>query len=268
MDGGDLHRAELGSFLRARRERMSPAQVGLPVSPRRRTPGLRREELASLAGISTTWYTFLEQGRDVRASRQVLAAIATALRLDGVERDHLFSIAAAGPAVGEELADISPEVAAVPALLEPNPAYITGSDYGLLAWNAAAADLFTGAFEDARPNLARWMFLRPEPRVILPDWTIVAQSLLARLRANAGRHPGSPRFQRLEEELRSASAEADEWWPRYDIATAQAGVKRVRMPSGAQRHLSHASFQVADRAEQVLTVYRTTPEEQGASSAT
>lgn len=90
----DERRRELASFLRARRERTSPSDVGLPGSPRRRTPGLRREELATLAGISTTWYTFLEQGRDVRASRQVLTSIADALRLEAPERAHLFTIAA------------------------------------------------------------------------------------------------------------------------------------------------------------------------------
>lgn len=256
MDDGDLRRAELGSFLRARRERTSPSDVGLPATLRRRTPGLRREELASLAGISTTWYTFLEQGRDVRPSRQVLSAIAAALRLDDVERDHLFTIAADGPAVVEEFADITPEVAAVPAMLDPHPAYITGSSYDLLAWNDAAATLFAGAFEETRPNLARWMFLRPEARTILPDWTVIAQSLLASLRANAGTHPGSARFRSLESELRAGSAEAADWWPRYDIATAQAGVKRVRMLSGAERQLTHASFEVAGRPELVLTVYR------------
>ena len=253
---GDERRRELGSFLRARRERISPAAAGLPGSGRRRTPGLRREELAALAGISTTWYTFLEQGRDVRPSGQVLAAIAGALQLDDLGRAHLLAIAAGDRVPSEDVELLAPEVADVPRLVEPNPAYVTGSSYDLLAWNGAAVELFPGATDGPRPNLARWMFLDPVARQVLPDWSTVAQGLLARLRTNAGRHPGSPRFARLEHELRAGSAEADAWWPRYDVAASQAGVKRVRARSGEERLLTFASFHVADRPEQVLTIYR------------
>ena len=249
-------RRELGAFLRARRERTVPSDVGLPGSARRRTPGLRREELAALAGISTTWYTFLEQGRDVRPSSQVLSAIADALHLEAPERAHLVTIAAEdGPPV-EEFEFIAPEVAGMPDLVDPNPAYVTGSSYDLLAWNGAAADLFRGAADGPGPNLARWIFTDPTARDVLPDWPEVAQGLLARLRTNAGRHPGAARFERLELELRAASPEADAWWPRYDIATSRAGAKRVRIRSGEVRLMTFASFQVADQPEQILTVYR------------
>lgn len=255
-DAGTERRHELGSFLRARRERTEPADVGLPGSARRRTPGLRREELAALAGISTTWYTFLEQGRDVRPSRQVLSAIADALRLDAPERAHLASIADDGAPRPEDVEAVAPEVASVPRLVEPNPAYVTGGSFDLLAWNGAAAALFRGAADDPRPNLARWVFTHPAAREVLLDWSEVAQGLLARLRGNAGRHPASPRFRRLEEELRGASPEADAWWSRYDVGTSRAGVKRVRAPGGDELRLTHASFQVTDRPEQVLTIYR------------
>lgn len=247
---------ELGAFLRARRERLSPADVGLPGSSRRRTPGLRREELAALAGISTTWYTFLEQGRDVRPSRQVLDAIADALQLNEPERAHLLSVATGGSLPVEDVETLAPEVAGVPALVAPNPAYVTGSSYDLLAWNDAAAELLRGATDSPSPNLARWIFTHEAARDALPDWQLVAQGLLARVRSNAGRHPGSPRFQRLERELRAASPEADDWWPRYDIATSQAGVKRIRTTGGQERLMTYASFHVADQPEQVLTIYR------------
>lgn len=252
-------RRELGSFLRARRERTTPSDVGLPGSRRRRTPGLRREELANLAGISTTWYTFLEQGRDVRASTQVLTAIANALGLGEPERAHLIAIATddTHPVGGlEDFEYLAPEVADMPQLLEPNPAYVTGSSYDLLAWNDAAAELFPGATTSPAPNLARWIFTDPAARQGLPDWPIVAQGVLARLRTNAGKHPGSPRFERLERELRAASCEADAWWPRYDIATSQAGAKRVRSPSGQEQVLTYASFHVTGQSEQILTIYR------------
>ena len=251
-------RHELGSFLRARRERTSPCDVGLPDSPRRRTPGLRREELANLAGISTTWYTFLEQGRDVRASTQVLTAIADALRLGKPERAHLITIANDHTVAVEDLEYLAPEVAHIPAMVDPNPAYVTGSSFDLLAYNGAAAGLFPGATSTEHPNLARWMFTDPTAREILPDWPIVAQGLLARLRSNAGKHPDSPRFGRLEHELRTASAEAEEWWPRYDIATSQAGAKRVRSRTGQEQLLTYASFHVTDQPEQILTIYRPT----------
>lgn len=258
----DGSRQELAAFLRARRERVAPGEVGLPGSSRRRTPGLRREELAQLAGISTTWYTFLEQGRDVRASRQVLAAIADALRLDGPERRHLLAIGAGDePQPEDDEEALAPEVAEVPRLVQPNAAYVTGGAYDLLAWNDAAAALFRGAAETLRPNLAEWIFLHPAARSVLPDWEDVAQGVLARLRANAGRHPGSARFRRLEQRLRAGSPEADAWWPRYDIAVSTSGVKRVRTEDGQERRLRFASFQVADRPDQVLTIYR--PEDAG-----
>jgi transcriptional regulator with XRE-family HTH domain len=249
-------RHELGLFLRARRQRTAPEDIGLPGSGRRRTPGLRREELAAAAGISTTWYTFLEQGRDVRASDQVLTAIANALRLDDAERAHLVAISTDDRVDTRDFEYLAPEVADVPGLMEPNPAYVTGSSYDLLAGDRAASELFPGAFEVQRPNLARWVFTDPVARDVLVDWADVAQGLLARLRANAGRHPGSSRFAQLERELRTGSAEADAWWPRYDIAASRHGVKRVRTPSGEERTLAHVSFQVADQPEQILTVYR------------
>ena len=257
MDQANLERRrELGAFLRAKRERTAPSDVGLPGSARRRTPGLRREELASLAAISTTWYTFLEQGRDVQPSRQVLMAIADALRLEEPERAHLVAIAAHDGPPLEDFEYLAPEVADVPTLVNPNPAYVTGSSYDLLAWNDAAAELFGGAADTHSPNLARWIFTDPNARDVLPDWSDVAQGVLARLRANAGKHPGSPRFHLLELELRSHSPEADAWWPRYDIATSHAGAKRVRDRTGAVRSLTFASFHVADQPEQILIIYK------------
>lgn len=104
--------------------------------------------------------------------------------------------------------------------------------------NDAAAELFPGATSSSQPNLARWIFTEPAARIVLVDWALVAEGVLARLRTNAGKHPGSPRFQRLEDELRTASPEAEAWWPRYDIATSEAGVKRVRSLTGAEHHMT------------------------------
>lgn len=257
--GRRASRRELGAFLRARRESTDPGALGLPRTARRRTPGLRREELATLAGISATWYAALEQGRDVQPSADVLDALADALRLDPVAREHLFTLAEGrpAPAVPEVLA---PEVAAVPALLGPAPSYVTGRTSDVLAWNAAAEEFFPGFLDGAArtgrtPNLARWVFLDPGAREVLVEWTDVAQSVLARVRAAAGRHRGEAAFTALERELRNGSAEADAWWPRYDIAGSGAGTKELRHPVRGRVSLTHASFTVAGAPEQVLVVY-------------
>ncbi|KTR04639.1 hypothetical protein NS184_11295 [Curtobacterium luteum] len=256
-DVTEQQRRELGTFLRARRERVRPTEVGLPGSPRRRTPGLRREELAMLAGISATWYTFLEQGRDVHPSRQVLEALARALELGDAERAHLIAIAGQPHAATTSVDVLDPEVARVVDLLGPAPTYVTGARFDLLAWNTAAADLFRGALtHDEHPNLVRWMFLAADAREVLPDWTDVAQGLLGRFRARAGRRPGDAAFTQLEDELRRGSPEADEWWTRYDVGTERGGIKRVRRADGQLQHLAYTSFEVADRPDQTMTTYR------------
>jgi transcriptional regulator with XRE-family HTH domain len=246
--------AELGTFLRSRRERITPAAAGLPVTGRRRTPGLRREELALLAGISATWLTYLEQGRDVRPSGQVLDALARALRLSAAEQEHLRRLAGGGATAAEDAPEeVAPEVAGVPALLGDNPAYVTGICYDVLAHNAAAAELFRGIGPGG--NVVRWMFTEPAAREVLVDWEIEARTILARLRAIAGRHPGHPRLARLVAELTAASAEVREWWPRYDIQFSHAGSKRLRHPRLGVLTVTHAAFHVAERPEQTLVVY-------------
>lgn len=259
-------RAELGAFLRSRRERTDPAEAGLPPSGRRRTPGLRREELALLAGISTTWYTYLEQGRDIRPSDQVLSALANTLRLDAAERRHLFALAGTGAAPVGSSEGLAPNVAAVPLLLHPNPAYITSAGYDLLAWNRAAAELFglllaTGPdpADGSRPNLARWVFTDPAAREVLVDWADVAEDLLARLRTTVGRNPGDRVLTGLVEELTAASPEARAWWPRYDIRTSHGGAKRLRHPRRGPITLTYASFTVADSPGQTLVVFYDEP---------
>ncbi|HVV07859.1 helix-turn-helix transcriptional regulator [Amycolatopsis sp.] len=254
MSAPAMRRRELGAFLRSRRARLTPADVGLPGTGRRRTPGLRREELALLAGISATWYTYLEQGRDIRPSGQVLGSLATALRLSDSEREHLLALAS------DSEAELAPEwlpaqVAAIPALVEPNPAYITGASYDVLARNKAADELFPGLDVAPVPNVARWMFTDDRSRYVLVDWEREAQGLLARLRVAAGRHPGDPRFTRLVEELHAQSPEVRDWWPRYDIQTTRGGTKRLRHPSRGQITLTHTAFHLADAPEQTLVIY-------------
>ncbi|QWF84704.1 helix-turn-helix transcriptional regulator [Amycolatopsis sp. CA-230715] len=253
-----LRRRELGAFLRSRRERITPSEAGIPPTGRRRTPGLRREELAFLAGISATWYTYLEQGRDIRPSDQVLTALATALRLTEHERDHLFHLAGTPAAAGpDEPEPVDPAVTAIPMLLRHNPAYLTGASYDLLAVNPAAAELFPDldTAGEARPNLARWMFTSPAARRVLVDWEREAQVLLARLRAAAGLHPADPRFTSLVEDLHAASPEVRKWWPRYDIQVRRTGTKRLRHPRRGIVTMTHTALHVAEHPEQTLVIY-------------
>jgi transcriptional regulator with XRE-family HTH domain len=158
-------RHELGAFLRSRRERLICADVGIPATGRRRTPGLRREEVAMLAGISTTWLTYLEQGRHVQASRQVLQALATTLQLSAAERTHVFDLASEAPPAAA-VAVLAPTVCSITKALDPHPAYVTAGDFEVLAWNAAALRLFPGFVgrDGARPNVARWLFCDPDAR--------------------------------------------------------------------------------------------------------
>jgi transcriptional regulator with XRE-family HTH domain len=249
---------EVAEFLRARRSRLRPGDVGLPEGSRRRTPGLRREEVAQLADISTTYYTFLEQGRDVRPSEQVLAALGRALRLTPAERAHLFDLVygtrPADPAAPETLL---PSVAAMVARLDPWPAYVTGRRFDVLACNQAAGLLW--ADWPARPaeerNVLWWTFLDPAARTVLVDWESVARAELARFRAASARHPADPGFGALITRLQDGSAEARQWWPEHDVVPLSSGVKRIRHPALGVVEFHHVVLQVADDPEQKLVTF-------------
>lgn len=251
-------RRELSAFLRSRRERVTPDDVGLPRTGRRRTPGLRREELALLAGISATWYTYLEQGRDIRVSDQVLDALATALRLDRHERGHLFQLAGHAPeAKAAQPEPLAAEVAAVPLLLQPSPAYIINGTYDVLSHNQAAEELFPHltAPVGRPPNFARWVFLEPAARSVLVDWEQEARGLLARLRTLAARHPGDARYDGLVDELKAGSPEVSAWWPRYDVQPRHGGRKRLRCPDRGVVEFAYTVFHLAEEPEQTLVIY-------------
>src|ERR687886_1245639 len=181
-------RSELADFLRDRRARVTPGSVGLPADGRRRTPGLRREEVAQLAGVGLSWYTWLEQGRDIRPSAQVLDALARVLRLDAAERAHLFHLARVElplPA-GDYAREAPPELAELVACLAPNPAYLLGPRTDVLAWNAAATAMLGTPTRapDGRQNLLWWLFtteLRSEQQ------RATARNTLARFRAEHAR---------------------------------------------------------------------------------
>jgi transcriptional regulator with XRE-family HTH domain len=253
----------LAELLRTRRDRLTPADVGLPAGSRRRTAGLRREEVAQLAGVSATYYTFLEQGRDVRPSRQVVAALAGALRLSPAERAHLFQLAGIPLAADDQdlVETVDSVVGTLVSRLDPFPAYVKGGRWDVLAANRAARALFTdwSALAPGDRNKVWWMFTDPAARKVYVEWEQEASDLLGRFRAAAARRPDDPAFTTLIERLHQASPEVRDWWPRYEVRPVGSGTKRLHHPALGDVAFQHTVLQVADHPEQML-VYFTTSE--------
>jgi transcriptional regulator with XRE-family HTH domain len=258
-NGTSSRARELADLLRSRRERLQPADVGLSAGARRRTRGLRREEVAQLAAISTTYYTFLEQGRDVHPSRQVLDALARALRLAPAERAHLYELAHGHQPPDARQPDevLAPAVAALVDRLDPHPTYVTGRRFDVLAANRAARALWTdwSLLPPQERNMLWWMFTAPVARTTLIQWEAEASALLARFRAAADRHPDEPEFAALIQRLQAASAEARAWWPRHDVVALSSGTKRLHHPLLGDLDLQYVVLQVADDPEQKLVTF-------------
>jgi transcriptional regulator with XRE-family HTH domain len=233
-------REELAEFLRQHREQTSPESVGLSVNGRRRTPGLRREEVSQLAGVGLSWYTWLEQGRDITPSAQVLDALARVLGLDAPERAHLFDLAVVPlPASAGAYPTEAPEdLDAVVAGLEPDPAYLLGPRSDVLAWNAAAVRVMgePTAAPDGVVNVLWWLFTRPAPG---PTWDDTARNTLARFRTEHARRYDDPRFRALIEALLDASPRFRELWPRHEVLDAQLGTKTIDHPVMGRLVLHH-----------------------------
>jgi len=248
-----------GAFLRSRRERLTPAMAGLPPGVRRRTPGLRRDEVALLAGVGTTWYTWLEQGRDVRASPEVLSALAAALRLDPTERAYLFMLGGQPmpelPPSGPE--QVEPPLQRMLTSLSGQPAYVLGRRWDILAWNRAAAILFGDYARLAgdERNIMHMLFADPEHRRLLVDWEILAPASLAMFRADSAKYAGDTDFERLIAILNRESPEFRAWWPRHDVLSRLATQKRVNHPAAGLMVFEYTSFAVTGRPGMKLIVY-------------
>ncbi len=232
-DADGARRRELAAFLRSRRERITPEQVGLPPSRRRRTPGLRREEVAQLAGVGVTWYTWLEQGRDINASAQVLDAIARTLQLDPYERTHLFTLAGArDQTIARECQALAPAVQLLLDQLEPFPALVTNARFDLLAYNRVYASAFpvleTVPIEDRN---ALWLiFTEPSYRKVVVDWDDTVARMVAQFRAAMAEHLAEPAWKALVARLHRASPEFRELWDRHDVVGLESRTKRIRHP--------------------------------------
>ena len=251
-----------------RRASLKPEDVGLPAGGRRRTPGLRREEVAQLAGVGTTWYTWLEQGRDVRASLDVLEAIARALRLSQAERTHLILLGRGEqpPPCSSPAERVSPTLRKLIENLGPNPAYILGRRWDYLAWNDAAVAVLGdfGKIPRAARNHAWLTFTDPARREMFSDWERSSRLLVAKFRADSARHLGDPEFESLIDALRKSSPEFCRAWKLHEVARTGEGRKDLNHPVAGLMSFSHAVFHPAEWSEQRLILYSPLPENETA----
>ena len=254
----ERRRAELADFLRTRRAVIKPEDVGLPAGGRRRTPGLRREEVAHLAGVGATWYTWLEQGRDVRASLDVLEAIARALRLSPAERTHLILLGRGEeppPCKSDE--KVSPMVRRVIGNLGHNPAYVIGRRWDYLAWNDAAAAVFGDPGAVPRPARNHlWIhFMDPARRQLIPDWEQRARIMAAKFRADSARHIGEPEFEELIAKLRKCSPDFARLWRKHEVARAGEGRRIIHHPAVGPLQFAQVILRPDSHPEQRVVIY-------------
>ncbi len=253
----------LGDFLKARRALVGPPRHG---AGRRRVPGLRREEVAALARVSTDYYTRLEQGRHRRPSDAVLAALAEALELDGLATRHLFDLARAVPVSARGTAPdavqrVRPSLHLLLDSFTGHPAFVRGRRTEVLAMNPLAARLLTDL--PARPAreraLIRWAFLDPQARKRYVDWEAVASSMVGTLRLDAGRHPGDPLLARLVDELTEGSEEFRAWWSDHRVVERRDGIKRLHHPRVGRLDIRYEALDVTGVEDQTLFIYTTEP---------
>lgn len=246
---------ELGSFLRARRARLDPAALGYPLR-RRRTPGLRREEVAQRADISATWYTWLEQGRGGSPSSPVLERIAVALMLTEVEREHLFLLALGHPpeAHPHQTESVTPRLQRVLNSLEFSPAVVKTATWDVVAWNHAAVAVF-GDYDGKDRNVLRRIFSDPKARSAQISWESVARSVVATFRADAARAGDKTKVHALVDELSQISPEFAMMWKENDVAAHGEGVKKLRHPDAGLISLEYSSFAVDGRPDLGMVIY-------------
>lgn len=263
---------DIGAFLRSRRARLQPEALGLPAGGRRRVPGLRREELAQLAGVSVDYYVRLEQGRTTGVSDSVLDAVARALELSAVEHEHLLTLArprplgpaAAGSDTGPQ--QITDGLRTLLDTIDTIPAYVIGRRTDVLAWNTVADAVF--GYATRRPcerNHAWFTFMHPDAPTLYPDWRRVAAQTVGYLALDAGRHPGDPQLERLVGELAISSETFRELWARHDILQVGDGAKRIHHPVAGDVSFEFQTLLLPHEPDQLvitLTVEPGSPSEQ------
>jgi transcriptional regulator with XRE-family HTH domain len=268
MDPHPATESPLAAYLRDRRSKLNPAALGLPPE-RRRTPGLRREEVAQRANISPTWYTWLEQGRGGAPSADVLDRIARALMLTEVEREHLFLLGLGRPPEVRyrKNESVTPRLQRVLDALDPSPALIRTATWDVVAWNRAATLMLMdyAAVPPEQRNILRFIFLDPRTRAAQEDWESVARFVLGTFRVDAARAGAAAEVEPLVEELCRLSPEFKSMWAENEVHGAHGEVvKRIRHPVLGALAFEYSAFSVNGRPDLTLIVYNpATPEDAG-----
>ncbi len=259
----DARRKELGDFMQVLRARSQPADFGFAAGSRRRTAGLRREEMAQLIGISPTWYTWIEQGREVNVSAEVLDRLARSLKLTRSERAYLFEMADRRDPLGNQAEDDAPPPILSPLLADIQvPAYLMGRYWDLLAWNDAASELFCGWLDQARseadapPNMLRFVFLQPETRDFLIDWEIRARRISAEFRADCRSRLDDPALLRLVSELSASSPEFARYWRQHDVMERQGGQRGFLHPVRGLLHYQQVTLRPVEHEHLKLVMLK------------
>ncbi|EYF01861.1 helix-turn-helix transcriptional regulator [Chondromyces apiculatus] len=255
-------RDDLAHFLRTRRARVQPADVGLPPGARRRTPGLRREEVAHLAEVGVSWYTWLEQGRDIQVSEPLLERLARALRLNATERAHLFELAQGRPAA-RPLCSPAAVSDALQRVLDahPYPALVSSRRWDILAWNDAATVLY-GDLSRAPPahRNGLWsMFMNPDRRTLLRDWETAARKTVAGFRLDAARAADRTEFDALATDLSRVSPEFARFWGEHEVIEASEGLKELILPGVGLIIFDHLTLAHVDPDGRALRLTFYTP---------
>ncbi len=250
-------RSEFGDFLRSRRAKLSAVAAGLPSGRRRRTPGLRREEVAELAGIGIDWYIRLEQGRAVSPSVTTVDALARALRLGKVEHAHLRALARSGDRRVFIRESVPEGIRRLVETLE-QPAYVTGRRWDVLAWNAAAADILTdfGRLAEEDRNILAYVLTDPDARRLFGTaWADEAKRMVAQFRTTHDLWAGDPAFLDLVESLKRDCPEFPTWWEAHDIQSGGVGRKVLNHPEKGLLRFDYATFQANDDPALKLALY-------------
>ncbi len=249
--------SDLTEFLLRHRHKLTPADVGLPTRGRRRTPGLRREEVAALAGVGLTWYTWFEQGRDIHVSERFLLNISRALKLDDAECCHLFLLAhrRAPPAEAYQEQVIPSRTQALMDELV-RPAYVMNLRWDIVAWNSLADELlFLSELEAPERNLLRMVFTSPNLRRRLPDWQQDASRLLAQFRCDLAVAPDDPVLQTLIEDLCRLSPDFRRWWETPNMEGYNRGIGSILDTGGTRNHYAHEVLTVDEHRHLRMVVY-------------
>jgi transcriptional regulator with XRE-family HTH domain len=261
------NRAEIREFLATRRAKITPQQAGLPPGGgRRRVPGLRREEVAVLAGVSTEWYVRLEKGHIIGVSEDVLDAVARALQLDEAERIYLFNLARAAkprrPQPRRSQPRVRPSIERLLDSMANTPAYVRNARNDVLAYNPLFRALYAPLFEDPvqPPNFLRFTFLDPRTHDFYPDWNDAANGLVALLRTDAGRNPGDRDLHELIGELATRSEEFRTRWAGHDVRMHLNGTKRLNHPVVGELEIAYDVLELPGDPGLTLTTYSTEPD--------